>query len=163
MPEYLLRVDGVNFANVIDDTDNLSTRRGGGLMVLLDSTLRGADGSGRHAAVTNKAGLYARNVRTEGYRVAVENQAGHRRSAARRHALLQYGGRLCSTARGNAATAGWAYGGLLLHAPVRAAHKRGRESAAVDGGTESGGARRHPSGHPHPSVYGPPRHLRLRT
>ena len=58
-----------------------AVENGGGLMVLLDSTLRGADGSGRHAAVTNKAGLHARNVRTEGYRVAVENQAGHRRGA----------------------------------------------------------------------------------
>jgi hypothetical protein len=31
---YLLRVEGVNLANVIDDTDQLSVRRGGGLMVL---------------------------------------------------------------------------------------------------------------------------------
>ena len=34
MPQFLLRVEGVNLANVIDDTDNISTRRGGGLMVL---------------------------------------------------------------------------------------------------------------------------------
>ena len=34
MPEYVLRVEGVNFADVIDDTDDLSTRRGGGLLVL---------------------------------------------------------------------------------------------------------------------------------
>jgi hypothetical protein len=34
MPMFLLRVEGVNLASVIDDTDDLSTRRGGGLMVL---------------------------------------------------------------------------------------------------------------------------------
>ncbi|HYH63675.1 MAG TPA: hypothetical protein VD866_03160 [Urbifossiella sp.] len=34
MPQYVLRVEGVNHANVIDDTDDLSTRRGGGLMLL---------------------------------------------------------------------------------------------------------------------------------
>ncbi|MEO8164584.1 MAG: hypothetical protein ABI619_04235, partial [Betaproteobacteria bacterium] len=31
---YLLRVEGVNLSNVIDDTDQLSVRRGGGLMIL---------------------------------------------------------------------------------------------------------------------------------
>ncbi|MEX1027910.1 MAG: hypothetical protein WD049_07880 [Candidatus Paceibacterota bacterium] len=35
---FLLRVEGVNLANVIDDTDQLSTRRGGGLMVLNAAT-----------------------------------------------------------------------------------------------------------------------------
>jgi hypothetical protein len=34
MPTYFLRVEGVNLGTVIDDTDDLSTRRGGGLMVL---------------------------------------------------------------------------------------------------------------------------------
>ena len=34
MSLYLLRVEGVNLVNVIDDTDDLSTRRGGGLMIL---------------------------------------------------------------------------------------------------------------------------------
>jgi hypothetical protein len=34
MPQFLLRVEGVNLVNVIDDTDDLSTRRGGGLMIL---------------------------------------------------------------------------------------------------------------------------------
>ena len=34
MPQYFLRVEGVNLANVLDDTDDLSTRRGGGLMLL---------------------------------------------------------------------------------------------------------------------------------
>lgn len=34
MSEFLLRVEGVNLVNVIDDTDDLSTRRGGGLMIL---------------------------------------------------------------------------------------------------------------------------------
>jgi len=34
MPKFFLRVEGVNLANVIFDTDDLSTRRGGGLMVL---------------------------------------------------------------------------------------------------------------------------------
>ncbi len=34
MPHYVLRVEGVNHAAVIDDTDDLSTRRGGGLMLL---------------------------------------------------------------------------------------------------------------------------------
>ncbi len=35
MPHYLLRVEAVNlFANLIDDTDDLSTRRGGGLLAL---------------------------------------------------------------------------------------------------------------------------------
>jgi len=51
----------------------------GGLMVLLDSTLRGADAT--HAAMTNRAGLYARGLRTEGYRSAIDNQSGHRRGA----------------------------------------------------------------------------------
>ena len=32
--KYLLRVEGVNLANVIDDTDQISVRRGGGLMIL---------------------------------------------------------------------------------------------------------------------------------
>lgn len=31
---YLLRVEGMNLVNVIDDTDQLSVRRGGGLMIL---------------------------------------------------------------------------------------------------------------------------------
>lgn len=31
---YLLRVEGVNHSNIIDDTDQLSVRRGGGLMLL---------------------------------------------------------------------------------------------------------------------------------
>ena len=31
---FLLRVEGVNLSNVIDDTDQLSVRRGGGLMIL---------------------------------------------------------------------------------------------------------------------------------
>lgn len=35
---FLLRVEGVNLANVIDDTDQLSTRRGGGLMILNAAT-----------------------------------------------------------------------------------------------------------------------------
>ncbi len=34
MPQYYLRVEGVNLGNVLDDTDDLSTRRGGGLMLL---------------------------------------------------------------------------------------------------------------------------------
>ncbi|MFO0869069.1 MAG: hypothetical protein U0935_08945 [Pirellulales bacterium] len=34
MARYLLRVEGVNHANIIDDTDQLSVRRGGGLMLL---------------------------------------------------------------------------------------------------------------------------------
>ncbi|MBN9119963.1 MAG: hypothetical protein J0I06_12505 [Planctomycetes bacterium] len=34
MPTYLLRVEGVNLRSVIWDTDDLSTRRGGGLMLL---------------------------------------------------------------------------------------------------------------------------------
>ena len=34
MSQFLLRVEGVNLVNVIDDTDDLSTRRGGGLMIL---------------------------------------------------------------------------------------------------------------------------------
>ena len=34
MPIYLLRVEGVNLRSVIWDTDDLSTRRGGGLMLL---------------------------------------------------------------------------------------------------------------------------------
>lgn len=35
---YLLRVEGVNLGNVIDDTDQLSVRRGGGLMILNAAT-----------------------------------------------------------------------------------------------------------------------------
>lgn len=34
MPQFLIRVEGFNLTNVIDDTDQLSVRRGGGLMVL---------------------------------------------------------------------------------------------------------------------------------
>ena len=34
MPEFILRVEGVNLSNVIDDTNQLSIRRGGGLMIL---------------------------------------------------------------------------------------------------------------------------------
>lgn len=34
MPQYLLRVEAVNLGAVIDDTDDLSTRRGSGLMLL---------------------------------------------------------------------------------------------------------------------------------
>ena len=34
MPEFILRVEGVNLSNVIDDTNQLSVRRGGGLMIL---------------------------------------------------------------------------------------------------------------------------------
>ncbi len=34
MPGYFLRVEAVNLASVLDDTDDLSTRRGGGLMLL---------------------------------------------------------------------------------------------------------------------------------
>jgi len=34
VPRYSLRVEGVNLGNVLDDTDDLSTRRGGGLMLL---------------------------------------------------------------------------------------------------------------------------------
>ena len=32
--KYVLRIEGVNLSNVIDDTDQLSVRRGGGLMIL---------------------------------------------------------------------------------------------------------------------------------
>ncbi len=34
MPTYLLRVEAVNLSNIIDDTDDRSTRRGGGLLLL---------------------------------------------------------------------------------------------------------------------------------
>ena len=35
MSQFLLpHMEGVNLVNVIDDTDDLSTRRGGGLMIL---------------------------------------------------------------------------------------------------------------------------------
>ena len=34
MLEFILRVEGVNLSNVIDDTNQLSIRRGGGLMIL---------------------------------------------------------------------------------------------------------------------------------
>jgi hypothetical protein len=34
MPVYFLRIEGVNHGNIIDDTDDLSTRRGGGLTIL---------------------------------------------------------------------------------------------------------------------------------
>ena len=34
MPRYFLRIEAVNLGNTIDDTDDLSTRRGSGLMVL---------------------------------------------------------------------------------------------------------------------------------
>jgi hypothetical protein len=36
--KYLLRIEGVNLTNVIDDTDHLSVRRGGGLMILNAAT-----------------------------------------------------------------------------------------------------------------------------
>ncbi|MDR3636734.1 MAG: hypothetical protein P4L84_23220 [Isosphaeraceae bacterium] len=38
MTQFLLRVEAVNLVNVIDDTDDLSTRRGGGLMILNAAT-----------------------------------------------------------------------------------------------------------------------------
>ncbi len=36
--QYVLRIEGVNLGNVIDDTDQLSVRRGGGLMILNAAT-----------------------------------------------------------------------------------------------------------------------------
>ena len=64
MPKYLLRVEGVNQASVIEDTDDLSTRRGGGLMILnaarqLISTLPSAVGKRLSPIATGASiGLY---------------------------------------------------------------------------------------------------------
>lgn len=53
---------------------------GASMLTLLDSELTGQDAS-KLPAIANSAGVFARNVRTPGYAMAVENKAGHKRNA----------------------------------------------------------------------------------
>ncbi len=60
MPRYLLRVEAVNLGHIIDDTDDLSTRRGGGLLALfaVESALAGVPTQLNPVATGASIGLY---------------------------------------------------------------------------------------------------------
>ena len=51
---------------------------GGGLSVLIDAELKGTKAAAKQPAVVCDAGLMARNVRTSGYRLAIEDHLGER-------------------------------------------------------------------------------------
>ncbi|MEX2606408.1 MAG: PA14 domain-containing protein [Kiritimatiellia bacterium] len=53
---------------------------GASMITLVDSVLRGVDAA-ELLAIENQAGLFARNVDTPGYGMAVENRVGHKRNA----------------------------------------------------------------------------------
>ncbi|MDJ0732788.1 MAG: glycosyl hydrolase family 28-related protein [Nostocaceae cyanobacterium] len=52
-----------------------------GLVTLLDANLVGTDKASNQAAITNKSTLFARNIKTYGYQMAIKNRNGTRKNA----------------------------------------------------------------------------------
>lgn len=57
-------------------------KRGSSMVTLLEADCRGRDAAAGGAAIVNEGGLYARDVRTSGYRMAIDGHAGTGRSVA---------------------------------------------------------------------------------
>lgn len=78
--QQIVTVRGLTSRNAVPAVIN----RGGGLMfTLIEADLRGEGDATGVAAVQHEAGfLFARDIKTSGYAMAIDNRSGHRKSAA---------------------------------------------------------------------------------
>jgi Pectate lyase superfamily protein len=73
-----LSIRGLNSSNSVTAFANTGA---GGVVTLVDSQLVGTGNAGSQPAVVNNGAMLARNVRTSGYALALQNQAGARQHA----------------------------------------------------------------------------------
>ncbi len=74
-----LSIRGLTSSNAVPAFHNV---KGAGLVALLDANLEGTGAAANVPAILNEAGLFARNVRTAGYKQAIRSDAGTRKSPA---------------------------------------------------------------------------------
>ncbi|MEX2605930.1 MAG: PA14 domain-containing protein [Kiritimatiellia bacterium] len=85
-----IRLEGQNIVGLSNDGQCLSMRRlssinavpaienmGAALLTLLESDLQGTDAASGRAALVNRAGLFVRDLKTSGYKLAIDQTAGN--------------------------------------------------------------------------------------
>jgi hypothetical protein len=74
-----LSIRGLNSSNTVPAFHNV---KGASLVALVDANLEGTGAAANAPAILNEAGLFARNVKTAGYKQAIQNSAGTGKSPA---------------------------------------------------------------------------------